>query len=248
MNFQLRDNLYLPEGASQSMQAFKVKREGSSTKMTPRGVSREASGDLRSSLSPKTSLNARQKSDLERRRSGKQAASQGGDQKPETEAGKSATRTSYSNVKGSGYGIKSTRESSSGSLKGSEIRRSTSRQSLDVKDAADGRTKMKREKSGDILGKSPATRRSTSREESAKAKEASTQSAKPRLSTGASRARTPSDDKTPLSPTRDETKGKTPSAKRDTLKALTRKSTDAQKSPTTTRKSMTPTSKSSSKK
>ena len=181
MNYQLRDTLYLPEGASQSMQSFKVKREGSSSKLKPRLVSRESSGEARSSLSPAKPSGqgvTRQKSDVERRRSGKQPTGAVHGESPQLSRQKSDSgRTNgksydYSNVKGSGYGAvatKAKRESSSGSLIGDEHKRPSTRLSTDGKDPADVKAKVKREKSGDLPGKAavstPSLRKSTSKED-----------------------------------------------------------------------------------
>lgn len=201
MNYQLRETLYLPEGASQSMQSFKVKREGSSTKLKSRVVSREPAGEVRSSLSPTKPSGqsvARQKSDVERRRSGKQLTSAVHGDSPQLSRQKSDSgRTNgksydYSNVKGSGYGAvatKSKRESSTGSLKGDEHKRSSTRLSTDGKDPADVKTKVKREKSGDLLGRaaplSLALKKSTSKEDVKSG-------ALSRTTSGAQKVRTPS--------------------------------------------------------
>jgi len=166
MNYQLRDTLYLPEGASQSMQPFKIKREGSSQKLKPRAVSREPSGGNLSPPKPSGHGFMRQKSDIEKRRSVKQATSTLPGDSPhlsrqKSDSGRSAVKTpDYSGVKGSGYGASGTkpkREPSPGSLKGDEHRRSLTRLSSDSKDPTDVKMKLKREKSGDVLGRTSSS-------------------------------------------------------------------------------------------
>lgn len=235
------------------MQSFRVRREGSSSKIKPREVSREPSGEMRTSLStPKSSGYGvtRQKSDMEKRRSTKQTTSQIHVDSPQisrqkSDSGRVNLKTpDYSNVRGSGYGVSATKarkELSSGSLKGEEHRRSTTRLSVESKDS-----KIRREKSGDLLGTTPTSslRKSISREE-VRTHGAATQGGKPRTSSGSKKASTSTEEdgaassaSTPKSTTSATSKGKLES----------RRSVEASKSTKTTRKSTTPTSKQSTKK
>ena len=235
MNYQLRDTLYLPEGASQAMHSFKIKREGSSQKLKPRAVSREPSGEIKGNLSPpKPSGHGfmRQKSDTEKRRSVKQATSTLPGDSPhlsrqKSDSGRLTVKTpDYSGVKGSGYGAGGTkpkREPSSGSLKGEEHRRSLTRLSSDTKEQTDVKTKLKREKSGDVLGRTSS-------------------------SSSSHKVRTPSVEedgaKKPEAP-----KGSPPGslkAKRDSKKGA--EATKSTTTTTATRKGSKPTTKSSTKK
>ena len=273
MNYQIRDSLYLPEGSSLSMLSFKTKRESSSTKLKPRAVSREPSGELKGTLSPPRSSGygvTRQKSDVEKRRNGKQPTCQVHGDSPQlsrqkSDSGRASVKTpDYSNVRGSGYGgTRTKREQLSGSLKGDEHRRSTPRLSVEGKDVADGKTRLKREKSGDLLGKaspsSTSLKKSTSREE-VKAQETPGPSTKPRTGSASKKARTPSVEEggtkgsdvagaTAPSGAVTTKKAETPkSAGSQKSKQEGRRSTEASKSTKTTRKSAPPASKSSTKK
>ena len=281
MNYQLRDTLYLPEGVSQTMQSFKVKRDGSTTKLKSRPANREPVGEVKSTPPPAKSSShhsvVRQKSDLEKRRSGKQLADSSHGDSPVLSRQKSDTSRAivktpdYSNVKGSGYGVTATkpkREPSSGSLKGDEPKRSSSRLSTSGKDQTDVKTKLKREKSGDILGKatslSPSQRKPTSKED---IKSGSTPSTLKRTGSGSKKVRTPSAEEdgakgidAQAAKKSDVAKGSPPSSLK--LKRESRRSTETMKTTTmttattpattttasTSRKSTTPSTKSSTKK
>eukprot|EP00794_Sanderia_malayensis_P004728 gene4728-5351_t len=158
-NYQLREQLYLPEGSSQGMQSFKTRREKSSTRIRPEAGEkdkssdsirsagkREPSGELHKSKANVTSFGyGRQKSDS----SAKSPVSH--------------KAFDYSSVKSSGYGTPSSRTKRVGSS--DSIKREASRDSIDGRGSSE---KLGRQKSGDVLQRAtppPGPRRSTSRED-----------------------------------------------------------------------------------
>ena len=169
--YELREKFLLPNGSSQAMQAFKLKRSGSG--LRPKTPSREPSGELRvngrSSSGAKLEVPGsgngilRRKSDLDRE----------GRKIPSYKA------HDYSKVRSSGYGAasplpKRKREGSASNLRGDEVRprvnRTNSGLSSGSRDSTeDGATpptgKITRERSGDVFSrlygttpKSPAKR------------------------------------------------------------------------------------------